>query len=221
MHHQLEPRLSPGDRARARPGERVAGRASARAALAKLTRRGAAAATALLVALLAGCGGATRQSSATRLREQRRALSDYLREVEPPRLAVNRLLEGADPILSGYARHRLSPTRAAQRMGALERRFADYAVQVAAIEPQTARLRALQKTYAHTYVLEDSYLSALTNGLATRMLDNLPDTQAAQRAAIIEWRIGLTVLANRVSFALPADLQRAGRGEIAPSPGGS
>jgi hypothetical protein len=155
------------------------------------------------------------------MRQQRRALSDYLREIEPPRLAVNRLLEGADPILSGYAGHRLSPTRAAQRMGALERRFAAYAVQVAAVEPQTARLRALQQIYAHTYVLEDSYLSALTNGLATRKLDNLPDTQAAQRAAIIEWRIGLTVLARRLSFALPADLQRAGRGEIAPMPGGS
>jgi hypothetical protein len=29
------------------------------------------------------------------------------------------------------------------------------------------------------------------------------------------------VLARRVSLALPADLQRAGRGEIAPAPGGS
>jgi hypothetical protein len=222
MHDQLEPRPPPGDRAHTRPGERVVRRTSPRAALAQVARRWAAAAAAvLLAALVVGCGGAGGPSSATRLRQQRRALSDYLREVEPPRLAVNELLEGADPILSGYARHQLSPTRAAQRMGALERRFAEYAVQVAAIEPQTARLRALQQPYAHTYVLEDSYLSALTNGLATRKLDNLPDTQAAQRAAIIEWRIGLTVLARRVSLALPADLQRAGRGEIAPAPGGS
>jgi hypothetical protein len=175
----------------------------------------------LLAALVAGCGGASGPSSAARLRQQRRALSDYLRDVEPLRLAVNNLLEGADPILAGYARDHLSAARAAQRMGALERRFAAYAVQVAAIEPQTARLRTLQETYAHTYVLEDSYLSALTDGLATRKLENLPDTQAAQRAAIIEWRIGLTVLAGRVSLALPADLQRAGRGEIAPTPGGS
>jgi hypothetical protein len=222
MHDQLEPRPSPGDRARARPGERVVGRTSARAAIAQVApRRAAVAATAVLAALVAGCGGGGAPSSATQLRKQRRALSDYLREIEPPRLAVNELLEGADPILSGYARHRLSRTRAAKRMGALERRFAAYAVQVAAIEPQTARLRALQQTYAHTYVLEDSYLSALTNGLATGKLDNLPDTQAAQRAAIIEWRICLTVLARRVSLALPADLQRAGRGEIAPAPGGS
>jgi len=222
MHDQLEPRPSPGDHARTRPGERVAGRRSARATLAQLARRPAAvAATAVLAALVAGCGGAGAPSGAAQLRQQRRALSDYLREIEPPRLAVNKLLEGADPILSGYARHRLSPSRAAQRMGALERRFAAYAVQVAAIEPQTARLRALHETYAHTYVLEDSYLSALTNGLATGKLDNLPNTQAAQRAAIIEWRIGLTVLARGVSLALPADLQRAGRGEIAPAPGAS
>jgi hypothetical protein len=222
MRDQLEPRPSPGDPVHARPGERVAGRTSTRAAPTHVARRWAAvAATAVIAALLAGCGGAGGASGATRLLQQRRALSDYLREIEPPRLAVNKLLEGADPILSGYARHRLSPARAAQRMGALERRFAAYAVQVAAIEPQTARLRALQQTYAHTYVLEDSYLSALTSGLATRKLDNLPDTQAAQRAAIIEWRIGLTVLARRVSLALPADLQRAGRGEIAPAPGGS
>jgi hypothetical protein len=222
MHDQLEPRPSPGDRAHARLGEPVAGRTSTRAAPAQVARRWAAvAATAVIAALLAGCGGTGAPSSTTRLREQRRALSDYLREIEPPRLAVNKLLEGADPILSAYARGDVSAARAAQRMGALERRFAGYAVQVAAIEPATARLRALQQTYAHTYILEDSYLSALTNGLATRNLDSLPDTQSAQRAAIIEWRIGLTVLARRVSLALPADLQRAGRGEIAPAPGGS
>jgi hypothetical protein len=46
-------------------------------------------------------------------------------------------------------------------------------------------------------------------------------TQSEQRAAIVEWRTGLTVLAHRVSLALPPDLQQAGRGEIAPSPGGS
>jgi hypothetical protein len=222
MHDQLEPPPSPRDRARLRARERNPARVRGRAAAAPVARRRVtAAATVLLAALVAGCGGAGGPSIATRLREQRRALRDYLREVEPPRLAVNRLLEGADPILSAYSRHDVSAARAAQRMDALERRFAAYAVQVAAIEPQTARLRALQQTYAHTYVLEDSYLSALTDGLATRKLDNLPDTQAAQRAAIIEWRIGLTVLAHRVSLALPGDLQRAGRGEIAPAPGGS
>jgi hypothetical protein len=205
-----------------RPGERTAGRADGRAALARVARALLPIATAvLLAALVAGCGGTSSPSSATRLRQQRRALSAYLREVEPARVAVNKLLEGADPILTAYAHDHLPAARAAQRMGALERRFAAYAVQVAAIERRTARLRALQQTYAHTYILEDSYLSALTNGLATRSLENLPDTQSVQRAAIIEWRTGLTVLARRVSLALPADLQRAGRGEIAPAPGGS
>jgi hypothetical protein len=44
---------------------------------------------------------------------------------------------------------------------------------------------------------------------------------AAQRAAIIRWRIDLTVLARAADAPLPADLQQAGRGEIAPSPNGS
>ena len=56
---------------------------------------------------------------------------------------------------------------------------------------------------------------------AARDLRDLPDTQAEQRAAIIQWRIGLAVLARRVDFSLPGDLQAAGRGEIAPSPSGS
>jgi hypothetical protein len=66
-----------------------------------------------------------------------------------------------------------------------------------------------------------AYLSALVNGLAERDFRGLPDTQAAQRAAIIDWRTGLTVLARKWRAPLPADLQRAGRGEIAPSPGAS
>jgi hypothetical protein len=87
-------------------------------------------------------------------------------------------------------------------------------VEVAAIAPATAQLRVLQAEYAHTYVLEDAYLSALANGLAERELDGLPDTQAAQRAAIIGWRTGLTVLADRAGVDLPADLQQA---RVAPS----
>jgi hypothetical protein len=217
MHDQLEPPPPPSELPDVRPTERTDGEATRAQVVRGLALTAAAV---LVVALVAGCGGAG-PSSETRLRQQRRALSSYLHEVEPVRLAVNELLEGADPILTAYSHDHLSAARAAQRMGALERRFAAHAVQVAAIEPRTARLRALQQTYAHTYVLEDSYLSALTNGLATRDLANLPDTQAAQRAAIIEWRIGLAVLAQRASFALPPDLQRAGRGEIAPSPEGS
>lgn len=177
-------------------------------------------AIALLATGAGGCGGGSGSGHAA-APAQRAALASYLRQVEPIRLAVNRLLEGADPILAGYRSGRLSPGRAAGRMEALERRFAAYTVDVAAIEPGSGRLRSLHASYAHTYVLEDSYLSALVAGLAGRRLEHLPDTQAAQRVAIIEWRTGLTVLARRLSLALPADLQAAGRGEIAPSPGGS
>jgi hypothetical protein len=134
---------------------------------------------------------------------------------------VNRLLEGADPILRGFREHRISAHEAAAQMGALERRFAAFTVAVAAVRPQLAALRTLHAEYAGTYVLEDAYLSALASGLARQELTDLPDTQSAQRAAIIRWRTGLMVLAEDAHFALPADLQQAGRGEIAPSPGGS
>jgi hypothetical protein len=178
------------------------------------------AAVGLLAAAATGCGGRARSADGSP-QSQRTALLGYLREIEPIRRAVNRLLKGADPILSDYSRRHASARSAALRMEALEERFAAYAVDVAAIEPTTPRLRALHTIYAHTYILEDSYLSALTVGLADRALANLPNTQADQRAAIIQWRTGLTVLARRLRIALPGDLQIAGRGEIAPSPRGS
>jgi len=177
-------------------------------------------ACALTAAVLGGCGGSSTSTSASPQHE-RGALVSYLRQVEPLRLAVNNLLEGADPILSAYHDKRISPRRASRRMGALERRFAAYTVDIAAIAPATARLRSVNAPYAHTYILEDSYLSALTSGLAEGDLDDLPDTGSEQRAAIIQWRTGLTVLARRVGLELPADLQAAGRGEIRPSPDGS
>lgn len=142
-------------------------------------------------------------------------------EVEPIRLAVNKLLGGADPILEAFHDRRIAPREAARRMGRLEQRFASYAVDIAAVDPPTARLRALNSGYAGTYVFEDAYLSALVSGLADGELADLPNTQAAQRAAIIRWRIGLTVLARAADAPLPADLQQAGRGEIAPSVDGS
>jgi hypothetical protein len=170
--------------------------------------------------LLGGCGGGAQAPSPSRHR-QRAALTQYLHDVEPIRLAVNRLLLGADPILSGYHGGRLSAARAGAGMASLERQFAAYALDVAAISPSTAALRQLHSIYAHTYVLEDSYLSALANGLSERDLDGLPNTEAQQRAAIIQWRIGLEVLARHASLTLPRDLQIAGRGEIRPSPDGS
>jgi hypothetical protein len=170
-----------------------------------------------LAVIAAGCAS-TRTSTTVR---PRAALERYLQQVEPVRLAVNRLLDTADPILAAFRAHRLTPAQAARRMGRLELRFAAYTVDVNAIRPAPPALRPLQAEYARTYILEDAYLSALVSGLANRHLDGLPDTQAAQRAAIIDWRTGLTVLARQWRAPLPADLQQAGRGEIAPSPGGS
>jgi hypothetical protein len=169
---------------------------------------------------LASCAGQSTSAGASGQRE-RAALASYLHQIEPIRLAVNKLLEGADPILSADHDRRISPRQAAQRMGTLERRFAAYTVDIAAIQPATAQLRAVNAPYAHTYILEDSYLSALGNGLAESELEDLPDTSSEQRAAIVQWRTGLTVLARRVGFTLPPDLQAAGRGEIRPSPSGS
>jgi hypothetical protein len=174
----------------------------------------------LLCLLLGGCGGGS-GSTAASTQSERRALGGYMRKIEPVRLAVNRLLEGADPILSASSEGRISPSMASRRMGALEKRFAAYTVDVAAIRAATPQLRSLHAIYAHTFIFEDSYLSALTTGLAEHDFDHLPDTQSEQRAAIIQWRTGLEVLARRLSYPLPADLQAAGRGEIAPSPGGS
>jgi hypothetical protein len=178
------------------------------------------AASCLCAVALGGCASQTGSADA-RLRTQRTAIRRYLGEVEPIRLAVNRLLGRADPILGGFHERRITATQAARRMGQLERRFAAYAVDIAAVDPPTTQLRALNAGYANTYVFEDAYLSALVAGLADGELTDLPNTQAAQRAAIIRWRIGLTVLARAVDARLPADLQQAGRGEIAPSPNGS
>lgn len=70
-------------------------------------------------------------------------------------------------------------------MGQLERRFAAYTVEVAAIEPATAQLRVLQAEYAHTYVLEDAYLSALANGLTEPT--TLSGLTAAMRTLATYW----------------------------------
>ena len=180
------------------------------------------AATALLLCVIALAGCSDRSRQVQRMHgAERRALERYMGQIEPLRMGVNQLLEGADPILRAFSERRISPATASRRMGALERRFADYAVDVAAIEPQTPGLRSLHAPYASTYVLEDAYLSALVTGLADGAPENLPDTQATQRAAIIRWRIGLAVMARATGASLPADLQQAGRGEIAPSPHGS
>lgn len=170
--------------------------------------------------MIAGCGRAN-HSRASAAAVQRAQIERYLHEVEPVRLAVNKLLEGADPILHALATGRIQRGEAAHRMDRLERRFASYTVDIAAVDPPSSQLRALNVPYAETYVLEDAYLSALTAGLADGNLQHLPNTQGMQRAAIVRWRTRLTVLADSVQATLPADLQQAGRGEIAPSPDGS
>jgi hypothetical protein len=165
-------------------------------------------------ALAAGCGGESKT-------DQRQALEDYVAKVEAIRLPVNELLDRADPILGAYREKRISPAEAQRRFGALERRFAGYTVEIAALEPVPASVRAAQDAYAHTFVLEDAYLSALDAALPAHDFEHLPDTQNDQRAAIIAWRTRLEVVAEQLGAKLPADLQVAGRGEIAPSPTGS
>jgi hypothetical protein len=160
--------------------------------------------------LLSGCGSSP--SSADALRA-------YLHRTEPIRLGVNRLLEDADPVLDAYRAHHLTGDQAAVAMGALEQRFAQYTEQINALQPTDSTLANLHRPYAHTYILEDSYLNALVAALPSGDFSTLPNTQADQRAAIIEWRIQVEILAHRDGVHLPGDLQQAGRGEIAPSPG--
>jgi hypothetical protein len=162
-----------------------------------------------VLVVLSGCGGSP--SSADALRA-------YIRATEPVRLGVNQLLEGADPILDAYRDHRLTGDQAAAAMGALERRFAQYTEQINALQPADGTLASLHRPYAHTYILEDSYLNALVAALPNGDFSTLPNTQAAQRATIIGWRIELEILAHRDGVHLPDDLQQAGRGEIAPTP---
>lgn len=149
------------------------------------------------------------------------ALSDYVNSVQRIRLPVNSLLEAADPILDAYHHHTISPDTASNRFGDLERRFAVYAREMQEITPPDGTLARINTPYAQTYFFEDSYLATLASDLSEGDFDNLPNTQDAQRLAIIRWRIALEVEADRLHVTLPANLQRAGRGEIAPAVTGS
>jgi hypothetical protein len=162
----------------------------------------------------AGCGGDTTTA------DRRQALEDYVATVQPIRLGINDLLDKADPILEGYNDGDLNAAQAERRMGRIEHGAADYAVQIASIDDVPAEMRAAQDAYAHTFVLQDTYLSALTAALKDRAFDELPHFQNEQRAAIIAWRTRLEVLARRWGATLPANLQIAGRGEISPAPTG-
>ena len=181
-------------------------------------RRLALAASAILAAGLVsaaiGCG------SDTGTADRREALEDYVSQVQPIRLGINELLDRADPVLEGYRNGELSAKHAQREIERIERGVAGYAVRIAAVEDAPDELRAAQDAYAHTFVLQDTYLSALAAALPGRQFDELPDFQNQQRAAIIAWRTRLQVLADRWGATLPADLQVAGRGEISPSPTG-
>jgi hypothetical protein len=173
------------------------------------------AAAAMTAAVIAGCGGGNNSKvPATDVRS-------YVAAVEKVRLPVNSLLNGADPILDAYHDHRITPALASQRMGAMELKFAAFTLQMQQIDPSNSRLEAINAPYANTYFYEDSYLATLASDLNEGDFDNLPNTQDAQRLAIIEWRTKLEVIAARSGVRLPADLQQAGRGEIAPTPDGS
>jgi hypothetical protein len=185
----------------------VAERRARRAAL-------AATLTAALALAASGCG------SDTTTADRRQALEDYVAAVQPIRLGINELLDKADPVLEGYRDGDLNAAQAERRMGRIERGAADYAVKIAEVGPVPDEMRAAQDAYAHTFVLQDTYLSALVASLKTRAFDELPHFQNEQRAAIIAWRTRLQVLADRWGAQLPANLQIAGRGEISPAPEG-
>jgi hypothetical protein len=169
----------------------------------------------LLVLLPVGCGADTTNA------DRRQELEQYVAKVQPIRLGINELLDRADPILSAYKDGRIGAAEAKRRMGAIEAGVARYAVEIAEVEPVPDELRADQDAYAHTFVLQDTYLSTLVAAIPGRQFDELPHFQDQQRAAIIAWRTRLQVLADRWGAKLPANLQVAGRGEISPSPTGS
>ena len=170
--------------------------------------------TAALVLTALGCGADTTTA------DRRQALEDYVAKVQPIRLGINELLDRADPILEDYRDGDLSAKQAQRGINRLERGAAGYAVRIAAIQGVPEEMQAAQDAYAHTFVLQDTYLSALAAALPTRAFDELPHFQNEQRAAIIGWRTRLQVLADRWEATLPANLQVAGRGEISPAPTG-
>ncbi len=148
-------------------------------------------------------------------------LRAYVSQIEAVRLPVNDLLDDADPILDAYRDKTITPTQASARLSALEQRFAGYLLTVNALKPANAVLAKLHTPYARTYYYEDDYLATMASDLAEGDFDNLPNTENAQRLAIIEWRTQLEILARATGVGLPADIQQAGRGEIAPGPPGS
>ena len=113
----------------------------------------------------------------------------------------------------------ITPDKASDEFGDLEERFAHYLLLMQMIHPANPQLAKINAPYAHTYLLEDSYLATLASDLDDGSFDNLPNTQDTQRLAIIVWRTRLELVAAQDGVRLPTDLQQAGRGEIAPAIG--
>ena len=134
---------------------------------------------------------------------------------------MNQLLLGADPILDGYRTHTITPQAAGDEMSQLEHRFASCVVSAQSLDPADSTLSKLNAPYADTYYLEDNYLSMLAADLPGNDFDNLPDTQNAQRLAIIEWRTQLQVAANVAGVRLPptSNRQVGGRSPLHPPAG--
>jgi hypothetical protein len=175
---------------------------------------------AAIALLLAGCGSGGSAPAGEGIAQERHALETYIAEIEPLRRGADHLLDGADPILSAYSAHRITAAEAQHRMWRLERRFLEYKLGVAAVKPRPMIMAAADRAYAHTYVLEDTYLRALTNALPSRNWTKLPHYEHIQRRDIVAWRGQLAVQAARLHVRLPRDLSRAGVGEVVPSPNG-
>jgi hypothetical protein len=175
-------------------------------------------AAAVSVMMLCATAGAT---SAHRSPVPASVLRAYVAQVEKVRLPVDALLEGTDPIIEAFNDHQLTPAQASLEMNNLEERFAGYVLAMQEIMPPNTALVRANKPYAYTYYLEDNYLSTLASDLNEGDFDNLPNTQDQQRLDIIVWRTQMELLARGDGVKLPADIQQAGRGEIAPSPSGS
>jgi hypothetical protein len=178
-------------------------------------------AAAAIAVIAAGCGGGGSSSGTDAVSpSERQALESYVSRIEPLRLNVNKLLDGADPLLARYREHRLSGTEAQRRMHGLERRFAGYEARLTAIPAGPAVMVAAERAYVRTYVLEDVYLRALTRILPSRDWSKLPHVEHTQRRYLLAWRAQLAIQAARLHVALPKDIGIVGLGEITPSPAG-
>ncbi len=111
---------------------------------------------ALAALALSACG----QSSAATAHLGTRAsdLKSYLAAIEPIRLGVNALLNNADPIINGFKDKQLTDAQASAQMGGLEQSFADFTVEVNALQPADPTLASINAPYAHTFILEELVL---------------------------------------------------------------